>query len=878
MCKIVCASLTPPRCNADFVLNVLRNAFGADVDLSFESSVARSRFRNGNSSGKYDALMQFFLKSIPRNTGGPWAAYGAFPPWLILQTAWAAALAAMPDKQRTEFQKKISALLQDLQKERQTPLAYLLARISESIRKEPFEAQLATLSMIACTWGTWECAFKDTSLAEKKMLDIRRLAALILPTSIDIQTTLPEAPIDLAEEEDCVNDADEAQALLAQARTLALHHRFREAGEKCETIVTDLTYAPDILRGEACCLLACCCQADLGGYKLPKAFQSVEELLLKANAFGYDHTAACDRRILQPPRQAADRRQGVCVCNARNDAASWLESTMPAGFEMRHSSTPASFVHCSETVRFVLLDEDLEKNVRDAIQILGTIQQASSWKHTEIFLRCEEEKVSPLLDTALSSLRASRRNGADCPVHLYLLDEAKYAAQELYARHPLFYPFTLDPDRKPSEPLHLVILSSAENTSLACWLVREAFWLLPVLPNASITLLSPYADQIRSRISAACPGLAKQITSGRDQTRQVELPFKNIPFPKMEFIQVDFESPKLNYELTELQKKEELKYYVVDAGSDLDTIALGTRIRENDIRHAVKKNKINLYAKNRSVIALRCVSPHTARLARELLVPKETPYGNQWFNNFGFITFSSLDELYSWDNLDGGIFQQLSKNLHLMYCGAAFASKDGCADEQALDSCYQSLYNQESSRASVIGLPYRLFCAGIVAPCWYIQDPDAYWGESQRRALADKLQSALHEDKSLLPRLAQYEHTRWVCYMISRGWLPFAYSEQAVQIIKAGAPKHMLQIARLHSCICCWEDLKTLQVQLDLAYRNEKSDGSHSKPDVRFEKYYDPEETFTYFQDLDNEGIQKTPQVLRTAWCPTHEKGEEPIR
>lgn len=877
MCKIVWKPLIPQTRSQNFAVEeVLEKAFGAELSISFTGKTMRSRFYNGDSTGIYKDCMAFFLsKSTVPDTDHPFT-YGTFPPWLDLQKAWKEITDSMEQKESDCFQKQIRNFLKSLQPKEQNALSQQLARISKAVQREPLAAQLSTLSMIACTWGVWESAFKKNSRdAAKSELEICRLAQLILPEGVPIQTTLPKDPIDHAREKDHATAAEQAQALLAQARALLRQCHYQEAGEACTQILQKFTNAPDIVRGEAYDILYKCCTAGLGAYKLPRSFGSVEQLSAEAKNLGYDHDTACDRRILPVPRRCSDSGQGVCVCNAHNDACSWLESTMPTGWEMKYSPSPASFVHCSETVRFALLDEDLEKNVRDALQVLGTIQQTNHWKHSEIFIRCEEEKTSPLLDTALSFLRSSWKSSDACPVHVHLLDEAKNTAQSLYARHPLFYPFTLNPDSRLSDPLHLVILSSAPNTSLASWLVREASWLLPVLSNTHITLLSPCADKIRSHIGAACPGLAEQITFGREKSRQTRLSIKDIKFPEMEFIDVDFESPQLSYELQQIEAKKGLKYYVIDAGSDLETIALGTRVRENNIRRAVEKRQIDLYSRNRAVIALRCVSPHMAHLARELLVPKEKKPGNQWFNNYGFTTFGALDELYSWDNLDGGVFEEAAQCLHLMYCGAAFRPEEKRTREKDLDSYFQSLYNQDSSRAAVIGFPYRLFRAGIVAPCWYIQDPDAYWSEPQRLDLANRLQMSLAKDKKLLSRLAQYEHTRWTCYLISRGWLGFSDSDQAVQIIKAGAPKHMLQIARLHACICSWDDLKALHSSLDWAYRNERTDGLHSLPDDSFSKYYDPEKEYTYFQHLDDESIQKTPQVLRTEWFAVREKEKE---
>lgn len=112
--------------------------------------------------------------------------------------------------------------------------------------------------------------------------------------------------------------------------------------------------------------------------------------------------------------------------------------------------------------------------------------------------------------------------------------------------------------------------------------------------------------------------------------------------------------------------------------------------------------------------------------------------------------------------------------------------------------------------------------------------------------------------------------------MISRGWsgtvdrngaMDF---EQAVQYIRNGAPGHVLQIAKIHPCICSWDDLTELQRRLDYEYRvnaySQDQNGESFRPDHRFAAYQKTEDGFRFFQSLDADVIRQTASILNLAW------------
>ena len=854
-----------------------------DTNLSFAGKDKSyiSRFFNGNHERIYVKYMDYFLSCAqkPNTESVNYYEYGTFPLWQRFCNAWEALLNSLSEDKQTDYQKKISKLIVNLQETSGKREDDIISAVAHSIQNENLVAQLATLSMIACTTIVWTQAPENP----RHFKYIQCLSRSILPEGTELPDINKREKGSLIDE-DHKADERQAQNLLEKAHALIQTGNYLQAGELCEKIGLDLIFAPSVLRGEAFYLLGLCCKTDLGGYKVPFPYKTIEELFFEAKNLGYHHDVSYNRSIIQHFVHAMDHHDGLCTCNAEYLIYDQIKSTIPTNWEIKYHSNPADLVEAGKHLRVVLSDNDFEKNVHDALTILDIVQHSTvpfdDWAHTEIFIRCEEEKSAPLLDTALSLLRASyAENGY--PVRVFILDEAKRAAQSLYAVHPLFYPLTCKnhQHKNKSTSAHLVILSDSDDISLASWLVREAFWMLPVVPNTQITVLSPNAMKIRSQISALCPGMADFISYPRSKKHSPSTVISGISFPEITIINTNFDSPEFCRELNKIEDKTNTPYYVIDGKTDLDTLSLGIRVRENNIRCSVQNGEIGLYPANRAVIALHCRSPHFAELTHSLLVPKDSEHGNQWFSDYGFLTFGSLDTMYSWNNLDGGILEDTARCVHLQYCEADAVPGD---HSEELSSYFNRLYNRDSSLACAISLPYRLFCAGVVPSCWYIQDTRAYWGKQQRRQLADAFRKVLStSDSALLTKLSQYEHTRWSCYMLSRGWLsssvdqPFFDTTQTIQMMKAGASRHMLQIARLHACLCSWDNLKTLQQNLDWEYRKIKPNDADlappKNPDKRFESYYDPEEQYTHFHTLDTNNIKMTPEILCNAWLPEKE-------
>ena len=242
--------------------------------------------------------------------------------------------------------------------------------------------------------------------------------------------------------------------------------------------------------------------------------------------------------------------------------------------------------------------------------------------------------------------------------------------------------------------------------------------------------------------------------------------------------------------------------------------------------------------------------------------------------------------------------------IHLQYRNSPF---DYPSCKQNLSSYFKKLYNRESSLAAAISLPYRLFEAGIFPIGWYIQNKEAYWCAEARQKLSHQFNEALYREspikisdmqvstknslpnepeninQELLKKLAQYEHMRWCCYQLTRGWIP-AKPDHAVDYMNAGVPRHVLQIAKIHPCICSWEELESLQFSFDFESRYKfdalmkKNNDYTNRFDYSQEYIKNVEKSvfsnyltttkgdYTFFQNIDIDNIKETSFILENVW------------
>lgn len=618
-----------------------------------------------------------------------------------------------------------------------------------------------------------------------------------------------------------------------------------ECCEKCEQILKIPSYVPDTYKGEASYILYKCINSKAYA---PKTGETARYYLKISSRCGYEDAVdewkkVDDSTITPKVERSSAESAGVCYTNADNPISATFEKTIPdswgESFQPFDLKTESERMLSGIACRFLLVDDNYQKNAEDFFQLLQLVKadfkkQASlNW---EIFLRHDSDTMRALVDTALSRL-------PEVSIPVYILNDDKIAAQQLLSRHPLFFPVrsikvgekSATKGRKPL--LHFVVFGTSDT---AHWLVREAFWMMGFRNNAidtQITILAENAKSFENQLKSRYPGMA-----------QGQINIQGVALPAIYGKDVDIFSWNFTKEISEITAQTPYCYFAVATDSDDANLSLATRIRETLIRGAItNKRKDTLL--QQTPIAFLCRDNQTACLSRSLVIEKED-YGDSWYNTWALIPFGEYSARYTFDEIAGGTFDALAKSIHYQYSQVSPSNAINCTSkaQDAAREYYRRQYNQDSSYSMALGMPYRLFQfqdaygQQICPTAWSILEYTVYSSVTHLKNLASQLKTNLSNEE--IKEIAEWEHGRWIRWMLSRGWLPLSF-EEAVFAYKRGNPRQQLFVSKQHPCICAYEDLKELQTILQKSCRIEKD-----------------------FYTYDSSNIRDTKKLLSLEWIP----------
>lgn len=624
----------------------------------------------------------------------------------------------------------------------------------------------------------------------------------------------------------------------------------RECCVRCEQIMNLPSYVPDTHSGEASYILYKCINSKA---YTPKTGETARYYLKISFNCGYKEAVTewkkvDDSTITPKDERSGVKSEGVCYSNANNPISATFEKTIPDSwggrFQPFDSKTECERMLSGIACRFLLVDDNYQKNAEDFFQLLQLVkanlkEQASlNW---EIFLRHDSDTIRALVDTALSRL-------PKVSIPVYILNDNKIAAQQLLSRHPLFFPVrsikvwekSTTEERKPL--LHFVVVG-ASNT--AQWLVREAFWMMGFRNNTintQITILAENAKAFENQLKSRYPGMA-----------QGQINIQGVALPAIHGEDVDLFSWNFTEEISKITAQTPYCYFAVATDSDDTNLALATRLRETLIRGAItNKQKDTLL--QQTPIAFLCRNNQTAWLSRSLVIEKED-YGNRWYNTWALIPFGEYSARYTFDEIAGGTFDDLAKCIHYQYSQVSSSDAINCTSKarKTIREYYRRQYNQDSSYSMALSMPYRLFqfqdAYGMqICPSgWSILECTVYSSVTHLKNLASRLTTPSEDD---IREIAEWEHGRWIRWMLSRGWMPLSF-EEAVFAYISGNPRQQLFVSKQHPCICAYGDLQKLQ-------------------DVLREEPCGIDKDF-YTYDLSN--IRATKSLLSLEWIP--ELGKE---
>lgn len=592
-----------------------------------------------------------------------------------------------------------------------------------------------------------------------------------------------------------------ARALLDDQLTMDLYALCQD----CEKLIEDVFPPADEEMGQLCFLLYTA--MDNCGYR---SRLSRLDYLKMAFDYGYEDARELWRKLvpfsLSPKfKSAQSKKPGHVYLDANEPLSKMYCKSIPENWTVH--STEEAELHLADGLpkNYLFLSSDFLRNLRQAIDLLELLNQHyrahGKMDEVQIFLRGNVETASGLIDTAMQHLSQ--------PVPVYILDDTQLAVQQLFNRHPLFYPIrNAKPDQEGT--LHLVLLGNHEINRR---LIREAFWMMhfPNFPkiDCRISLFAPNGEEVVAELLRDFPGMGN--------------PPAGVPAPRILGENYRLNDPDLISKLTKLDQSSYC-YFVVAGATPLDSLELAKNLRQDLVRsHLLRRreNRLNQPAP----IVFYCPDDYIAGLSRGLLVEKES-FGNRWFNNYALIPFGDPAELYTWNDLGANsVIEKLAQCIHLEFNGI---KPDGSSREKSLVMAryWMRVYNRESSQALAVSMNYRLFQfrqengSPVIPRPWNFLDGNNFT-EAQLRSMAKKLEQSpwFSEDTE---RVARWEHDRWNLWMLSRGWQ--AATEEDAQFGQAmGNPRHQIHIAKLHPCLCDHEALQQVSGALAITVSDKKN-------------------------------------------------------
>lgn len=768
----------------------------------------------------------------------------------------------------------------------------LLKKYKDVLLKADFSDRITCLVCIAATWPIWD----ENS---KQALD---LANFIFPFEFSDTSTPTES-------NKGITDYVDSEKKNAASKSQSAHQLFDdndyENAAKLFIELTNCKLADDDVIADAYYYSALCIldhnvhieKQSFKPEKKGKTYINARQLLLDAIHLGNSNAI---QRYKTEYKQDLEIIPLICdfsqahgkariILNAVNEYTAVFKESLPK--EMQDCEERKKLITFAATrkqweqevnsikdlnidCRFLLLDDDSEKNFQDLIYILNHIsnlQQKTEltnhtktllrWYKTVIYIRAKEAEYSALIDTALKRL-------GNYTIRVYIIDDNKWPAQYLLYQHPLFRPIQHIDARTlqhSAVTLSFTIITN-KNPDLACWLVKEAFWLGCFNYSKltlSINIIGPDSEKIEQQLRFECPGIFGHIPDS-DSVSKVII---NKPY----VVDSIYSSNTLKA-ICECQNPvNAYNYYVVNIGNSAENLNFAIKLRALSIRNLVNSNQ-KLQNSSLPMITFYCPNLNIAHLSEHMVV-QNVNNGDQWFNNYNVKPFGIINDRYSFEKIDGGYLEKVAQSTHLQYCRIV-ASDSRTVKLEKLKDYFSWSYNRDSSMAVALSMPYRLFQTEANTNGHIISSDLSITPNLAPSDIKEMAAIFTSNRSSCQQSLLMYEHSRWIRWALSRGWEP-ASLEHVLDYMRAGNPKHQLHIAKLHGCICGLNELKDFSRSLcnEAEFSNMSIGQKKRYANVGEAGIITPLD----FKATDNSNIASTAEIITTALYPEDFIEEENI-
>lgn len=429
-------------------------------------------------------------------------------------------------------------------------------------------------------------------------------------------------------------------------------------------------------------------------------------------------------------------------------------------------------------VKFLLFGKDNNGNLEDCINLIDMLhkfryshdsERKKVAENIDIYVCADFDFASTLIDSAINTID-------DVYYRVHICDYNKMVAQKLISEAPVFLPRLID-----GSDVNIVIIGINEGTlQLAEEIVASSF--MPNVPKVS--LVGNNSVFYKQKFKQKLPGVYKTET----RIKRIVPDFYECNVECADFLELLTASLSVQDDTTLSDALAKGTYFVVDIGNDRDSILFARNLRAWLLSCDENFSRTPF-------IAVKCEDERNANVARHLVVNNKKS-GKDYFNNYNLFFYGMKDTVFNFDymNIENNRQKQIALNIHFSYYANNLSDKDKA---DALESYFRFSYNRDSSECASIAIVYMLYSLGIIKTSDDLK--------CDEKSLAEKYEKWL-QDHSNKEAAARYEHSRWIGFMLARGWRAATLGQVIAYSGQESGKDHKQTLCKLHPFICQWDD------------------------------------------------------------------------
>lgn len=465
-------------------------------------------------------------------------------------------------------------------------------------------------------------------------------------------------------------------------------------------------------------------------------------------------------------KSIAENKKALVVFFNCDDNNELKEEAVNHNFILLKTNYEKLLQKANRKLNFFMISKNEDSNLSDTLKIVNEYKQKfpgnTLFKNITIYLYCSNQIAEDLLNS-------TDKKG----ICIKLINEHQYAANELIFNHPLYGV----PRWKEEKKLSVLVVGAGKTGRQ---IIKNIIWACQFGSkyDCEFHVIDKNAEMIKQILLHEAPEFFN--------------PKWNI---KLFFYEADaFDS---SFEEVINRNCMYTDYVVVNLSSDDDSISAALFLRRYFL--ANKKNY-------EPFISVRVFDEQKSTSIKELTaVNKEKISLKGWgiysqkSENYNLIPFGNKTSIYKYENIVENPIEQIALNTHSAY--QKMFSPNLPEKEEVIKAFYQNEIDRKSNFANAIHIKYKLKMLGFDLKLKNQSTKEEMENAEQNLLLLKEKLS----NKETLDYLGRLEHDRWLAFQISEGWKSISVNEAKEYSEKTGSHKHIR--AKLHPCICTWEEL-----------------------------------------------------------------------